>query len=73
VARSFAARVLVAGAVPRAAEPDSRPALAEAPVALSAAARWVLLHSSAVVQRGSSPLDAEAVLSQLEAAAVQPE
>lgn len=75
-ARSFSAPALVAGPAPRAAEPDSRPALAEAPVALSAAVRWVLLHSSAAAeQQGASPPDVQVLeaLSQLEAAAVLPE
>jgi hypothetical protein len=44
-------------------------------VALSAAARWVLLHSSAAAeQQDSSPLGVEALVAllQLEPAAVQP-
>jgi hypothetical protein len=45
-------------------------------VALSAAVRWVLLHSSAAAeQQGASPPDVQVLeaLSQLEAAAVLPE
>jgi len=76
VGRSFSVLELVAGPMPRVAEPDSRPGLAEVPGALSAAAHWVLLYSSAAAEpRGSSPLDAEALsaLLQPEPAAEQPE